>query len=347
MNDKKVQVLTFCLLVSLLAIFLLYKRQATCSIEEKVPTTEEIKQQNGIFSLPHKQDEPIHVGFLGESQTVENSQEGFDPIAMQHLYEVLKKHNAQAVFFMGNAVSGENASGARDPKIFAKQLGTFYQLSTKILGTTPLFPALGNHDVAFPEGSVLFRRLFHLEGSIPFEDGAFGYGVSIGQAFFAVISTSVYDEQNHVVKSTFSSTMLIWLNYVLQQAAANHKYLFVVGNHPAYTSTTVLSENQSKERDDFWEILVENKVLAYFSSHEHLFDRSNRRGVWQIISGGAGSPFENRKNENTFVHCVLMDIPSGEQGVPHVEVFDENGEVADKFDLSPNKSLLYQLHISG
>lgn len=90
-----------------------------------------------------------------------------------------------------------------------------------------------------------------------------------------------------------------------------------------------------------------NRVVAYFCSHEHLYDRSFRDGVWQIISGGAGGPLNKKDILKAFYHFILLTIPSELGKFPVVQVIDIQGVVRDEFSLSPiPEQPIFQMRIS-
>ena len=146
---------------------------------------------------------------------------------------------------------------------------------------------------------------------------------------------------------TFTPPMLAWLQGVLSQASKTYRYLFVVGNKPAFSLTATFFVPRSPGHLVFWKTLVNNNVLAYFASHEHFFDRSNRQGVWQVISGGGGASFRAGSLNKPFFHCLILTIPQQADQVPFVQVVDVNGTVSDEFELTPVSKVLYERHISG
>ena len=84
---------------------------------------------------------------------------------------------------------------------------------------------------------------------------------------------------------------------------------------------------------------------AYFSSHEALYDRSNRDGVWQIISGGVGGRRTVFTEHPQFSHFVVLTIPEHD-GNPYIEVFDLQGKKWDHFNVTPLDYPIHQLRIT-
>ncbi|MGZ3633615.1 MAG: hypothetical protein ACXU9U_01460 [Parachlamydiaceae bacterium] len=102
----------------------------------------------------------------------------------------------------------------------------------------------------------------------------------------------------------------------------------------------------SSQRDLFWRILMKHKVTAYFCAQEHLYDRTNRQGVWQIISGGAGAPLYKWDFDKAFYHYVRLILPHQNQLLPKIQVFDIQGNFIDEIELAPSHYPVYQLRIS-
>ena len=93
--------------------------------------------------------------------------------------------------------------------------------------------------------------------------------------FFALDSTSLDRNQ------------LQWLDERLEKSAARWKIVFM--HHPLYTS----GRYRNTARIHRWmlePILVKHGVDAFFSGHEHIYQRSAlENGVQYFVSGGAGS----------------------------------------------------------
>lgn len=346
MNNRNMIELIISIIIVILAVLLIYYRH-TPSKPPARPAKEEVSvPPKEIMTVPVGADQALFIGFIGESWGDAETGEAFNAVVLEHLLQVLSHHHVQAVFATGNIVTAQDHDLKPDSWVMRQQLQDFSQLYHSVMGKVPFFPAMGPREAAASTTSQDFRENFNLGKGIPFDATAFGYSVSIGKAFFAVIPTSIADIQSGNVEQTFSIKMLEWLDGVLKVAAETHTYLFVVGYEPAFLPTVTFPDKQTPQRDAFWQVLVDNEVSAYFCSHDQLFDRTNRSGVWQIVSGGGGSPYKEGRKDKPFFHCLLLTIPAGDRKVPLVEVLDENGNVKDKFDLTPENSLLHQLHIS-
>jgi hypothetical protein len=92
------------------------------------------------------------------------------------------------------------------------------------------------------------------------------------------------------VKETINQT---WLDE--QLTTDTRPFMFVVGHAPAYNVTDVNDEyilgiaSHPRERDTFWNSLVQHHVLAYFCGHVHAYIRAESQGVQQVLVGNGGA----------------------------------------------------------
>lgn len=329
-------------LVALCALLFIYFHPVVCPrffLENLSKMPSELEME-GVFQVPIENQQYLRIGIIGETLGDSDKEEIFNKAILDKLLEVLKKRDVHAIFFTGNMVSG-----SKNPVTLEKQLEAFTEHVKTVMDKVPFFAAMGNIEANLPQGTDIFRHQFHLEKGVSFNNNTFAYAVSMDQAFFAVIPTDDYTVAGKV-EPNFNPFMLIWLQNVLKEASKDHKFLFVIGHEPAFPVAATENMIKQYERDEFWKILSESGVLAYFASHERLFDRSNRYHVWQIVSGGGGAPLKTKTVMHPFFHCLLLTIPLKSSSPPHVEILDTQGEINDEFELVPYKPILYQLHIN-
>lgn len=357
MKTKVIQ--TLIIVAVIIAAFLAFYLRRPVEVKpEVVPGKQQVKAlsaEKPTFVLSIDTKKPALFGILGEARGDDSSEEPINTAVLNQLLEVLKIRQVQAIFFSGNLVSGvdkQNDSDSFKPindESLENDLKQFSQLYDSILGSDlPFYPALGDREILIPNSAETFIKHFKLQGATLL-GGELLYTVSAGRAFFAVIATDELSPGRKTVEQTFSSGMLEWLDKVLKEGAKNHRYLFVIGYEPAFPSTSTFSKAHMPQRDAFWKLLIDNKVLAYFSSKEHLFDRSNRGGVWQIISGGGGAPLSQGGGSHPFFHCLLLNIPAEtaeKNKEPTVQVIDNTGKIIDEFILDSENQPLYQMRIS-
>jgi len=303
-----------------------------------IPTPE--PKPSPLFTVKVDADKPIKIGIFGESREDDESEPGFNTVIVSKILKALKKNQAQAIFFMGNLVSGvEKSEKDKQSKIDVQQLEQklkeFSSLYSGVFGAdVPFFPVLGDREIAIADSAETFMEQFHLNGAVIIEKELV-YGVSIGPAFFAVIASEI-----------FSPQALARLQQTLSDAAKTHKNLFVIGYEPAFPSASTYLKESASKNGAFWKILVDNHVMAYFSSKEHLFDRSERYGVWQIISGGGGAPLSQGGGSQPFFHGLILTLPVEKEKKPTIQVIDVDGDAIGEYELNDQQGPLHQMRIS-
>lgn len=309
---------------------------------------------SATFNLALDPKKTSRFGFLGEARADDSAEEPINFAVLNQLLDVMQAREVQAIFFAGNLLSGmqTESSGLVKPideqrvELSLQKFSTLYEgiFASKV----PFYPTLGDRELQIPKSVETFIHDFHLQGALV-KDGQFLYTVSAGQSFFAVITTDELSQKSQSVEQSFNPFVLEWLNGTLTEAAKTYKYLFLIGYEPAFPSTTTFSKAQTPQRDAFWKILIDHKVLAYFASKEHLFDRSNRFGVWQIITGGGGAPLSQGGGSLPFFHCLVLTIPGEDEknpGAPAIQVIDKEDRVVEEFTLTPTHQPLYEMRIS-
>lgn len=109
-----------------------------------------------------------------------------------------------------------------------------------------------------------------------------------------------------------------WLRKVLESQkfkSTTHKFVFTHKPAFPYNGEDGLV-NSFGERDSAWNVLINNQVLALFSSHNHLYSKfqPNPKNPWQIIIGNGGSPlskFIKTKEEQFFGFSLVTVHSSG------------------------------------
>lgn len=320
------------------------------------------------------------VAILGESYTPENEKYGINVDVLERLFRLIKNNNPKAVIFTGNMTLGlkkDTSSLPYDPlkpyldgselqdwpapgykydsRYFQEELSEFLALKNKTLGNSiPFYPIIGEHEAFGPDAVERVLTTFQLkslENQAPRDSSALAYTFSIDNTLFILFSTAFYSE---VLKTTVSHQLpkglLDWMEGVFNKEKGRYDFIFVVGNEPAYSTTGTSGhfdglDLHGDSRDRFWRLLVNNGVTAYFCAKEHLYDRTNRYGIRQIISGGAGAPYYKRQFDKAFYHYLILKLaPKGQ--FPKVQVFDSQGVLVDEFELSSSQFPVYQLRIS-
>jgi hypothetical protein len=355
----------------------MYEKAVIDLISKNFILKEKIK--NHAFYVSRSTQES-HVVILGQSSD-ETNPVGFNSETLKDLFHLIKFDNPKAVFFNGNLVysllnssdptkKGELLTLPVQKNIFGEEKGqeigiysnqafnealiNFQQVVTEFLGPDiPFYPLMGTQESLGPDTAEIIRKQFHLENATILESNQLVYTVPIDNTLFLIISTDYYQkEKNEPTLHSLSEPLWNWLQETLKNEGSKYAFRFVIGSDPAYSTSAVFDlykglDQNKQDRNRFWRILIDSKVRAYFSGGEILYDRSYRYGIWQIITGGAGTPNNVKDtNDDTFYHFVLLTIPQKPTQDPIVQVFDNEGEIKDDFVLSKEPPFLFDFRIS-
>lgn len=324
----------------------------------------------------------VNVAILGQSADAALP-DGFNSEKLTSLLELIRTDNPKAVFFNGNLVFsldddpdvstrgealilpveknifGEEVEdyGLFNSAAFQSALAKFRALVAEVLGPDiPFYPIMGVQESIGPDALEIFRKEFGLDNAQVLVSNQLVYTVPVNTALFVLISTDYYNkETNEAHFQSLSEPLWEWLRDTMTNDTEKYPFRFVIGSEPAFSTTAPFNtfqglDQNTKDRNRFWNQLIESKTRAYFSGGEVLYDRSYRYGIWQIITGGAGrfNQLEGRTEnvDDTFYHYVLMTLPAKPTQDPIVQVFDDEGERKDKFVLSKNPPFLFNLRIS-
>ncbi len=325
------------------------------------------------------------VAILGESYNSQNGTSGINEVILGRLFGIIKEKNPGAVIFTGNMTLGldkklpedfettvfvqrpsvssdagiEEEQWPRegfkyDGGVFQRQLEAFLNIKNASLGDKiPFYPIIGNHEAFGTDAAFKVISVFGLKSTAPATASTLAYTFSLNNSLFILFSNARFDAYTQSTEEhRLGRELLEWLNQVLSNQRAKYDFAFVIGNEPAFSTTASNGifkglDKNIDVRNKFWKILLDHQVTAYFCSGERLYDRTNRYGIWQIISGGSGAPLYKREFDKAFYHFLLLSVPNNPRQLPKVQVYDSQGNLADEFDLSPFTYPVYQLRISS
>jgi hypothetical protein len=198
---------------------------------------------------------------------------------------------------------------------------TFFDIEYPILLSTPLYPALGNHE-SNSGGGGRFAELFPL-GRKDLFDGRV-YAADFGDVHVAVLdSNAALDEQAR------------WLDRDLQQAEARGaKHLFVVmhwgpfcGRHAIQHGSNIAAQALIVP------VAKAHHVDALFTGHDHLYERGASGDLTYFVTGGGGAPLVHdgsipeTKTSASRYHYLVVDVAGDSVDVqakdPAGQTFDE------------------------
>ncbi|MFQ5730308.1 MAG: metallophosphoesterase family protein, partial [Waddliaceae bacterium] len=295
------------------------------------------------FLFANNSEDGIRIAIMGDGGKTQEKT-GVDWQMMAQLFKQIRREKPRAVFFTGNLISGlEQSTTAESVKEFENTLNIFSELVKTHFGNEiPVYTVMGNHTFVNSRAVAIFRKHFEIENAAPLESYQLAYDVYLDHVQFVVLATGDYERKFRGYRYYATSMPLLdWLEKTLRTDANGIRYRFVIGHEPGFSSgfsegRYVGMDKDPERRDLFWKILRQNNALAYFCSHQSIYDRSNRGGVWQVISGGVTVfDVKGEKEENVFPHHILLTIPKNEKSYPFVTVIDHMGKIWDEFELVP------------
>ncbi|MFH0969152.1 MAG: metallophosphoesterase [Patescibacteria group bacterium] len=233
----------------------------------KEPTEEpvEIPVEENKFSF----------AILGDTQYFKpGSNGGFQKAASN-----IKKINPDLVFAVGDLVSSCGGGADCESKLNSWK-NTLGPLGSKA------YVMQGNHDrTGEDKADAVWQRVFsYLPANGPAGFAKFAYSFDYKNSHFVVLDSDKPKEND------INSVQLDWLE---KDLSANRKdYNFVFFHEPAYPTNSKIGESldeSPKDRDRLWNILVNNKITAVFSGHEHIQSRRKVNGIYQFGFGNTDS----------------------------------------------------------
>lgn len=226
------------------------------------------------------------------------------------------------VLFLGDEIAGLTA----DANELAGQWRHWFEREMGWLdrGMIPLWNITSNHTTYDAMSEAVFRSaLAHLPRNGPAGQEGLAYWVRRRDLLLVFVHTcwSGLGGEGHVETA--------WLREVLaRHADARHK--LVLGHHPVHPvngfSGPYQREIGPEHASDFWDVLVDGGVFAYFCSHILAFDAQVHRGVLQVCTAGAGTA--HRMPEGIeYLHCVQAALDAG--GL-RCQVLDAGGKVRER-----------------
>jgi hypothetical protein len=228
----------------------------------------------------------------------------------------------QFIAFLGDEVAGLTA----DRSELEAQWRHWLQREMAWLdrGAIPLWNTTSNHTTYDEMSEAAFRAMLdHLPRNGPPGQEGLSYWVRRGDLLMVFVHTmwTGLGGEGHVETT--------WLREVLHRHAdARHK--LVLGHHPVFPingfSGPYQREIGPEHAADFWNVLVEARVLAYLCSHILAFDVQVHRGVLQVCTAGAGTA--HRMPEGIeYLHCVQGALDA--EGMRY-QVLDAEGRVRER-----------------
>lgn len=180
------------------------------------------------------------------------------------LYDQMRQFPFDFVIHLGDLAYEKGAFGEIEQH--------FFRVYSPTLRSFPVFPAIGNHDVATASGAP-YLQSFVLPSGIP-EREERQYSFDFGDVHFVALDTERIDAEQS-----------LWLDEDL--GATSAPWSIVFAHRPAYSSGA--HGGSAAFRQTFGPILKKHAVPLVLSGHEHDYERTLPiAGTTYVVSGGGG-----------------------------------------------------------
>lgn len=178
----------------------------------------------------------------------------------------------------------------------------FFHPAADLLAYVPLYPVLGNHEYNGEE-RMWYYDFFSPPGNEQW------YAFTYGCARFVILDSNF--------RFTPRSDQYSWLVDEFQSSGyKNSKWQIVLFHHPPYTSGSHRGD-EVPITDYLVPLFEEHSVDMVFSGHNHQYERSNKDGIYYIVSAGGGAYLYGFPNSslnpysqvrNRIFHHVTLDF---------------------------------------
>jgi len=256
---------------------------------------------------------------------------GINKPVLDKIVALAKDTNPAFVLFSGDVVIGN-----KDLKVFGNQVNAFAAALKPLTDICPVYNTYGNHEcLSMAHQQILLDKL-----ATPMTyDGKYkghAYSFDYENSHFAAVASTFFGE-----KYMISDEQLKWLEDDLKKASKS-EHIFVFSHVPAFPVGPHIGSALDKykdQRDKFWNLLVKYKVDVYFCGHEHLYNSQLNKGVYQIITGTCGAPFEG-SNAGNFFHYGRIDVSGADV---KITITDINNKVRDIISYSKKVPAFMQM----
>lgn len=271
-----------------------------------------------ITPVPAK---PLNFTIFGDIRTA-----GIKPPDVYYkLVNLAAKEKPDAVLLVGDIINAET-----NKNVIRQQWAAFRE-ATAPLSSAKWLPTIGNHDTNFLDwAEPYYLEAFapdKLPGNGPDNYLGHAYSLDLGPVHLVGLASELPAHPHKLGKQ-----QLAWLEKDL--TANTRPFTLVMSHDPAYplgphkgSSLDVYPD----ERDAFWKVLQKYKVNAYICGHEHLYFRSQRSGVTQLIAGTSGSNIYAGYGGGEFQFYTSLAVT--DKGIT-ARVIDYAGKERDTFKLA-------------
>ncbi len=206
------------------------------------------------------------------------------------------------------------AGYTHNKKLLDKEFYSFKKTIEKL--KVPYYNAPGNHEISNNEYALeKYKEIFpYLPGNKLYY--SFNYR---GAHFIALNTEEIYNE-GRICCEQFK-----WLKHDLEKNK-KAKHIFVFFHRPLYPVAGHIGSSLDEfpeDRDTLVNLLKKYKVDYVFCGHEHLYNKTKKNNIIQIITGGAGAGLRVPPEDGGFFHFVLVSVKENKVTLKVIKINDE------------------------
>ncbi len=232
---------------------------------------------------------------------------------------LLERVKPDLILHTGDVVYPSGEEKHYDKRFFAPYRG--------VIGSVPLFPVLGNHDVQEDDGAA-FLKNFHPPRNNPRSIARY-YSFDWSDAHFVALDSELYHED----AGGDAGEQRLWLEENLSATCKPWRFAFL--HRPLYSSSR--HGGDQKIRADLAPIFSRHGVHLVFSGHDHVYERTlPMDGVTYLVTGGGGKRLYKARNKGwtaasasahhaTFVRVTRESL--------NLEAVKPDGTILDRLDI--------------
>ncbi len=244
-----------------------------------------------FFSAPPPRT-PVRFGVLGDNRSF--------PEDAKRVARALAQMGPDFIVHTGDVVT----DGNKIPE-WREQ---FYEPMRSLISSVPTYIAIGNHE---ENAKPFYEYTSYPYDPIMTDHAQFGsnFSVTYGNVFLLFVDTN---SLSFLLSVALDTDLAKWIQaQVASEAAKRATWRVAVGHHPAFT------ESWSPGACDrysgtppvlgfLFPLMEKHGFQLYLTGHTHAYERGEKRGVTQIISGGGGAALDE----------VCRDLPETAVVVP-------------------------------
>lgn len=271
-----------------------------------------------VFLLATPSFADFRFAVLGDTR--DYSPDGINVKVMDAILEKIKAENVDFIIIVGDMITGSTKTDIhRDRLKKWKSVIERYKI--------PFYIGVGNHEIESEVSEDIVRSVFEMPENGPSGLEELTYSFDYKNAHFVMLDTAIFNNFHALGKFQME-----WLKEDLEKN--QKKNIFIFGHDPAYPVYSHIGtslDQHSVQRDELWSLLERHKVGIYFCGHEHLYNKSIHRGIYQIITAGGGAHLVAPEEKGGFYNFVIAEVKDNSS--VFITVKDMKGVIKDIFNI--------------